>query len=695
MNSLASRMFILLSGILVPLNVLADRDIVVDGSSGDWAGVTSCHAESPGDGSGGIDLTRSCVENNNSSGNTGYLFHLYEAGANFPTNTDVYVGYFFDKNNDGVVTTADDVWALYFPRNSGANPSALLRLNPIDYSIRDTFSSPGNCGGPAGANGWSGLRSGRVIEMSVAYGCLGLSYGNDNRRFQTGLYPNFDTTMPAWYDGTNGVLVTETTPPSVISLTALSGNRTNTLTWTNPANHDGVLILRRAGAEPTSAPAAHVRYNVGNAIGNGQVVYVDSGKSPVAQFTDTGVNNGTTYYYKVFNHHQVYTYASGDVPSSKGILSEPTDGVGGKSKWCYSVGFPATLQPVLEVGVAVYSGGNTNTITANNPDGSERFRPVQLNGAIQGRFVIVPLQGKSGTYILVGTQGGYGYAVNAQSGQVEWTANGGQKLATAIQSQPAVQLNAYSNAAFKAAHPGRDLVFFASREGSNSNNKVVAISSVDGSVVWTYRPGDMGDINGGMLVDTANNRLWIASNQASNRPSVYVVDTRTGAEVITYDIGDVILPIAWGYLTNEAYVTNTSGSVYAYDLTTRAQTWRSGNLGTQSFYAFPTGTGFIASFTGGGQVRRYEVKNGIVSQLWSTPVTNPTGVRIEYTSQKLYVGDSSGNIHQMDVLNGLNKKNARVVGSGLGSPILDPTLSPKKLYVGSLDGRICAVEVPF
>lgn len=680
----------------------ADRTINVDGDSGDWAGVTSCFSEPRHDSPSSVDLVEVCLENDNSSGNNGNLYTFFNAANPIPTKEDTWFGFSIDVNNDGAFTSVDELWVAFFKRNSkGFEAFALEVRDPTNFAtIKRTYSSTTDCGGPAGANGWAALRgegeNNEVVEIRVAYGCLGLSFGTDTRMIQVGTHPSSDTTTISFYDGTNGMLGTAAPPPEVERFVARSGPNQNTLIWTNPSPHEGVVILRAAGAVPSTAPTKGTTYTAGQTIGNAVVVYADGGGSTVSTFTDTGLTNGTVYHYKIYNHHQIRTYSSGNAPSANGLKSIPTSGVTPEPAWCYSFGAATTMQPMLELGAAVFLANNSGTVTANNLDGTERFRPVRLNAGIQSRFLVVPLAGRTGTWMVAGDMEGYTYVISAQSGVVEWVGNGGAPIGTRIGAQPAVQLYQYSNAAFQAANPGRDLIFFATRNSSTTNNRVVALSSVTGEVVWSYAPGNLDIISGGMLVDRTNNRLWVASRSGGGaQASVRVLSTLSGTLQASYAIGDVDHPIAWGYKTNEAFVTTNDGVVYAYDLATLAPTW-SYVTGPQANYAFPTNDGFIASLTGSVQRYKRNATTGVHDPLWAMPPTiaYPTGVRIEYVSQKLLVGDNAGTLHQVDVANGALEKSIALATDGLGTPTIDPNVTIKRLYIGGIDGRLCAVDLP-
>ncbi len=86
-----------------------------------------------------------------------------------------------------------------------------------------------------------------------------------------------------------------TLPANVSGFTATAGDKQVSLSWTNPtSDFAGVTILRKTGSYPTGPT-------------DGTVVYDSTGTS----YTDTGLTNGTTYYYKAFSRDIVVNYSSG------------------------------------------------------------------------------------------------------------------------------------------------------------------------------------------------------------------------------------------------------------------------------------------------------------------------------------------------------------------------------------------------
>jgi outer membrane protein assembly factor BamB len=511
--------------------------------------------------------------------------------------------------------------------------------------------------------------------------------------------------------------------PEVESFVALAGPTRNTLLWTNPADHDGVLVLRGTGATPNTAPEPGRRYVLGEAVGNATVVYSDE-LSVASSYADTGLTNGTAYYYRVFNHDALYRYSPGNVPASLGLKSIPTGRGPGEPLWCYSVGFSSLQQPITELGVGIFTSNTSGRVTANltstaipERDGDERWRPVLLQGAVQSRFPIVPLYGLSGQYIITGDQAGYTYAIRADSGEVLWRGNGGVSLGT-LQSFPVVQLHDFANATYQAAHPGRDLAIFATRLSTGTANKVVALNAATGAPVWTYAPGDLGMVSGGMLIDYTTNRLYVgARSNGGTLASLRILDSLTGNEVARLSLGDIDYGVIRYGSLNVALVTNSDGTVYGLDMTTMKVAWSaavatrpSASVPAFSQFARPVTGGFVVSIQGAtateGRVERWKVvtttdattgtPTTTVTREWSTPIPSPSGTFSATIGgvQRLYVGGKDEKLHELDFATGVDGKQISLPGAlTIGTPTADTTVS--RLHVGTQDGRVCAFQLPF
>ncbi len=513
------------------------------------------------------------------------------------------------------------------------------------------------------------------------------------------------------------------TVPALSSFTAIATNSKIGLAWNNPLDHDGSLLLRSTAGIPNAAPVNGRRYNVGEVpnqadggVGNATVLYADL-QSYASTYGDTGLTNGTRYYYKVFNHDAYNLYSSGDVPTSSGLFAIPTSGAPTSPAWCYSVGLPTPQQPFTDFGKGVYTSSNARAYTGINIStdptlgGTERWRPAATTGIVQSRPTVTPLFGRTGTYLLGGDQSGFTYAIDVDTGLTVWNGNGGASIG-GVQAQAAVQLTQFTDpatdggAAFRARYPNMDLVFFGTRTASTSTNRIWALSSVDGTQKWSLNPGNLDIISGGMAVDYRNNRLWVASRAGvgGTQPSLRIVDTLNPLAVMpTFNLGDIDDAVTRNSTAGEIYVVTNAGVAYGFDLNTMAQRWSYNLGGAVSGYLVPLGAyGFVASTPAG--VQRYTVTaNGdggsTVSPVWAAPpaLSGASAARLDafVAPYKLYVSDSLGRVYRIDFATGAVEASFSVSATALGMPSIDHTTSPRRLFVGGLDGRLCAVDLPF
>lgn len=497
--------------------------------------------------------------------------------------------------------------------------------------------------------------------------------------------------------------------PDVARLTGVARDGGVTLTWDNPFNHGGTLVLRAQGtAPPNTAPVSGRRYAVGDVLGNATVAYADEFSSATS-FTDTAVANGTTYVYRVFNADDERRYGPGNQPTSQGLLATPRARTAGNPLWCYSVGLSSLLQPVTELGVGIFSSFNdsvvgtlTNTV---NPslDGAERFRPVKLSGLIGSRFPVVPLLGRGGQqFIVVGDQAGVPAVLNAATGEFLWK-NTTLGLGN-INSFPVTQLLDYANPAYRAVYSNVDLAFFATRVSSAAQNQVVALNAATGALIWRYRPGDLGMVSGGMLVDYTTNRLYVGTKSGVGSTSTLrVLDSLTGQELARRVMGDLEFGVVRNATSNQILVTSSDGMVYGVEPSTLATVWSlsvatrpSPSTSAFTHFARPLGRGFVVSLAN-GRVERYEMDaSNVPAKLWSTPIAGPSGSFTLNQSgvARIYVGSTDGKVHQLELETGVDSGQV-TVGSAqdIGTPTIDHTVG--RLHVGSADGRICAFPVPF
>jgi hypothetical protein len=113
---------------------------------------------------------------------------------------------------------------------------------------------------------------------------------------------------------------TDIDPPSNpgAAATANPSGSTIDLSWGAAADVDGGgYIVVRYTSNPVTEPNPNLNgmYKVGNAIGNGTVVYIAQSLG----FIDNGLSNNTTYYYRIYTVDKAFNYSSAVVAS--GITS--------------------------------------------------------------------------------------------------------------------------------------------------------------------------------------------------------------------------------------------------------------------------------------------------------------------------------------------------------------------------------------
>ncbi|MCY1033101.1 PQQ-binding-like beta-propeller repeat protein [Corallococcus sp. BB11-1] len=555
------------------------------------------------------------------------------------------------------------------------------------------------------SNSGEGIPPGGELSFRVPYSGFSAVTGDTAFRHRMELVQGYND--PRIRVSATMTLLAVTSAPDVQRVTGVARDGSVTLTWDNPFNHGGTLVLRSQGtAPPNTAPVSGTHYSVGDVLGNATVVYSDEFSS-ASSFTDTTVTNGTTYVYRVFNADDVRRYGPGTQPTSLGLLATPRAHGAGEPLWCYSVGLSTLFQPVTALGAGIFSSFNDSVVgsltnTANPvEDGAERFRPVKLTAKVGSRFPVVPLLGRPGQqFLVVGDQAGVPAVINAFTGEFLWR-NTLLGLGN-ISSFPVTQLLDYANPAYRAVYSNVDLAIFATRVTSAAQNQVVALNAATGALMWRYRPGDLGMVSGGMLVDYTTNRLYVGTKMGVGSTSTLrVLDSLTGQELGRRALGDLEFGVVRNATTNQILVTANDGMVYGLDPATLATVWSvslAAQPTTSAFTHFvrPLGRGFVASLSN-GTVERWEMDaNNVPTRLWTTPIAGPSGTFTLNQSgvARIYVGSSDGKVHQLELETGADSGQVSMgPAQDIGTPTIDHTVG--RLHVGSADGRLCAFPVPF
>ena len=184
----------------------------------------------------------------------------------------------------------------------------------------------------------------------------------------------------------------DTTPPSeVTNFTATAGDSQISLSWTNPisdVDFVGVKIVRKTGGYPTSVTDGTLIYTV----------FIDTGIA--SSFTDIGLTNGITYYYKAFTYDRRLNYSSG-----AGAAAIPTAPV--------ASGVPQFLLewsvPNYPHGVAIDGSNNVYVAKGNDPS-IQKFTSAGVfitqwgsKGTGQGQFTLpmgIDVDGSGNVYVM-------------------------------------------------------------------------------------------------------------------------------------------------------------------------------------------------------------------------------------------------------------------------------------------------------
>lgn len=205
----------------------------------------------------------------------------------------------------------------------------------------------------------------------------------------------------------NVLTVDNLSPTDVTSAIGSAGNAQVTTSWTNPIDSDfhSTVVLRRAGSAIATVPAEGSTYITGNAIGTATVACVVA--TPTATCIDSGLTNGTNYYYKIFSKDTHGNYGVGIAlgaftPSLSTFTITSTAGAHGTinplgvTNVAQSSDQAYTITPDLgyDVATLVVDGSSQATST------TYMFGSVQTNHTIAITFVLV-----TPTYTITSTAG--------------------------------------------------------------------------------------------------------------------------------------------------------------------------------------------------------------------------------------------------------------------------------------------------
>lgn len=149
----------------------------------------------------------------------------------------------------------------------------------------------------------------KVIQVSSSTSCTDSSSISAGAQYYYALWAYNDTANPNYCKAPPSSIAATaaasepTTQPTAMVLTPV-GQTTMRVSWTAAAGAPyGYIVVRRATAYPTTDPVDNTEYERGDTLGDGTIAYVGTGVT----FDDTGLTNGTAYYYEIFSFNGGYS----------------------------------------------------------------------------------------------------------------------------------------------------------------------------------------------------------------------------------------------------------------------------------------------------------------------------------------------------------------------------------------------------
>jgi hypothetical protein len=417
----------------------------------------------------------------------------------------------------------------------------------------------------------------------------------------------------------------------------------------------------------------------------------------------TGLAFNTAYCYALFVEESS-VWSAGRV-----VKARPFNAETAKIKYAYATGGTAVAPPVVgQFGVLVMSNDRTvHALTRGSAGGDwpASFTPRALTGVAHSRSPVVPLvapvNGASALLFAADDQGD-AVAMNAELGTFAWGPVTPSATVT-MTGAPGAILQQYGGPA--------DLILIGSRHNNplTTPSTFFALALSNGATLGTYDgSGTLGPVNGSPAVDYATGRVYFVSRKFGSGSTVWCVQANGTTPYLTpvwsRDLGDMD---ASPVLRNgRLYVADNLGTVYSLDAAsgTGDRTFTTGDGPVRGF-VFPDRRNDDLMFATDHKVFSISDDGSLTMPKnweWTIGGLDPSIVLYWPQTSYVYVGSTNGLLYQLDFssanLSTPPTYTALVLGDGtgkLGAPSLDIGVSPALLLVGSEQGVVYAVEVPF
>lgn len=402
----------------------------------------------------------------------------------------------------------------------------------------------------------------------------------------------------------------------------------------------------------------------------------------------TGLPNGQPRFYSVF------VFDGGGWSPGAFIAAAAVD-TSGPIRWRFVTSAGATLMSPPGIGsvLLVLSNDKNFYPLERGPDGGHWATgalPFHLSDVGIHRPSVIPstgpFDGHSVTFIT--TQDGFLSCFNADTGEFLW------------KSEDYGMLTGGPGGWFSTFSSGPDdLVYFGTRN-AGERNTIYALDIKDGREVWRFDDPSgtgIGIIAGGPTIDYANRAAYFASHEfTAGADTVWAVDLLTGGKLWSTPVESISgSPVRRGF---DLYVGTDAGFVHALDV-------RDGALkgsfpyhapgGAIKGFIFPNFAGNELYFSSRDTVRRIHDSGTDVVLDWASDVPGASIPTYPPGREFLWVGSSNGRLYQIDATSGASTFVTLTSGGtpGVGSPSVD--LVNGLIYVGTENGEVFAVEVPY
>ena len=409
-------------------------------------------------------------------------------------------------------------------------------------------------------------------------------------------------------------------------------------------------------------------------------------------YTQTGLTNGTKYYYTAFVKDPNGTNSPG-----KSVSATPHSQAG--EKWSYATNSTTLMPPSVEPAV-IYFGNNAHEAHgldyATGLWHGDKWKPFLTNGAIQARMPVVPFTiGSTNREIFIGCQDGRVYAVDADTGAEVWHSD--PAIGDMVQGAPSGTFTMYG-----ATH---DYIYAGTRNDDTGNpNKLVALNADDGTVAWTFDNGGgsdsskaLGPINGAPKVDYLHSPariIFVTRMRPGGSPDTLWCVDENGNKVWSFPAGssDTSPTVEDGF----CYVGTNGGRVYSINPNNGAEIWHydTNDGAVRGYISRDWDHNDIFVSTATKITCIHDNNDGTYVVRWTVSIDHPSSSVAVPSYGYIYAGSSDGNLYEISV-DGLTVKSIQL-GDGtftVGAPTFD--YYNNVVYAGTVAGKVYAINAPF